>query len=320
MRTFITSMGECLIDFLPLQDTTQMNGFRMYPAGSLLNVAVGVARLGQPAAFASKIANDYFGRSLRAHIDKNNIDTRYLTTTEGLSTLAFVAMEDGQASFTFYGDGTADALMTLDDVPAALFEETSILHIGSISLLRGTTPETIRTTFEQIKGKALLSLDPNLRPHLVKDEPKYRALLQHLISLTDVLKLSDADLAWLLPNLSIEAALHTLIEQGPAIVVITRGPHGAAALRKERKIIQVPGFAVEVNDTIGAGDTFCAGLLTSLADHGILTHTALLEMADEQLHDILRFAVAAAALDCTREGADPPTRAELDHFLTTHPS
>jgi fructokinase len=318
MRTFITSMGDCLIDFLPLQPDDQTTGFRMYPGGSLLNVAVGIARLGPPVAFASKLANDYFGRYLRAYIDKNGIDTRYLATTEALSTLAFVTMEAKQASFAFYGDGTADTLMTMDDVPASLFEETSILHVGSTSLLRGTTPDTIRATFEQIKGKALLSLDPNIRPQLVKDEAKYRALLQHLISLTDVLKLSDADLDWLLPGQSVETAMQTLIEQGPAIVIVTLGANGAAAIKKDEAILRIPGFAVEVNDTIGAGDTFCAGLLTALTDHNILTRATLAEITAEQLRAILRFAAGAAALDCTREGADPPTRAELEHFLTTH--
>lgn len=317
MRKLITSMGECLIDFLPLQKEGQTTDFRMSAAGSHLNVAVGVARLGQAAAFSSKIADDYFGRYLYAYIEKNGIDTRFIKRVPGLSTLAFVAMENGQPDFNFYGNGTADALMTLEDVPDALFEETSILHIGCISLLRGTTPETIRHTFEQLKNKALLSLDPNLRPLLVQDEPKYRTLLQHLIGLTDVLKMSDADLAWLMPGISVETALHHLIQKGPALVVITRGSEGAIALRHGTSTpIQVPVFSVNVADTIGAGDTFCAGLLSRLADNDILTRTALRELNEEELSDILRFATAAAALNCTHEGANPPDRTEVEYFLT----
>ncbi|GCE31416.1 carbohydrate kinase [Dictyobacter alpinus] len=316
MRTLITCMGECLIDFLPSKKAGQSNEFRMYPAGSILNVAVGVSRLGQPTAFACKLARDYFGRTLHNYIEQNGIDTRYLSTTEGHSTLAFVAMENGQASFDFYGDGTADTLMTMEDVPANLFNETKMLHIGSISLLRGTTPETIKKTFQRLRGHALLSLDPNLRPHLVKDEAKYRALLQELVSQTDLLKLSDADLDWLHPGESITDALRQLAQQGPALVVITRGDKGAIALRKGgERPVHIPGFSVDIVDTIGAGDTFCAGLLTYLADQQILTHADLAAISDDKVTAMLRFAAASAALNCQREGADPPKRSEVEAFL-----
>ncbi|GER90376.1 fructokinase [Dictyobacter vulcani] len=318
MRTLITCMGECLIDFLPGKNGGQSNEFRMYPAGSILNVAVGVSRLGQPTAFACKIAKDYFGRTLHKYIEQNGIDTRFLSTVEGHSTLAFVAMEAGQASFDFYGDGTADTLMTMQDIPASLFTETKILHTGSISLLRGTTPETIKRTFQGLKGKALLSLDPNLRPHLVKDESRYRTLLHDMIAQTDLLKLSDADLEWLRPGESVTDALRQFAQQGPALVVITRGDKGAIALHKgSSKPIHIPGFHVDIVDTIGAGDTFCAGLLTYLADQQILTHAELASISDDKVNSMLRFAAASAALNCQREGADPPTRTEVEHFLTT---
>src|SRR5204863_5263269 len=178
MRTLITCMGECLIDFLPLQKSEATVEFRVHPAGSILNVAVSVVRLGQPAAFACKIADDYFGRFLRSYITAEGIDTRFLTTVAGHSTLAFVAMEAGQPTFSFYREGAADTLLTLADVPDALLAETGILHIGSISLLSGTTPATVLATVERLKGQALLSLDPNLRPDVVQDEQGYRALLQ----------------------------------------------------------------------------------------------------------------------------------------------
>ncbi|GHO89742.1 ribokinase [Dictyobacter formicarum] len=313
-------MGECLIDFLPLPGEKKNDEFRAYPAGSPLNIAVGVARLGQPSAFASKISDDYFGRRLRAYIATNGIDTRYLSTAGAHSTLAFVAMEAGQASFDFYGEGTADALMTQDDVPDKLFAETKILQIGSVSLLRGTTPDTVLSTFEKLKGQALLSLDPNIRPSLIKNEAHYRTLLQKLIGLADLLKLSDADLDWLMPGQAPETALQQLSQQGPALVVITQGAAGAMAMRKGGTPIQMPGFTIEVKDTIGAGDTFCAGLLTYLADQEILSHEVLAEITDDKLANMLRFAAAAAALNCLREGADPPKREEVEQFLIQHSS
>jgi fructokinase len=287
----------------------------MYPAGSLLNVAVGVVRLGQPAAFACKIADDYFGRFLRSHIVAEGIDTRFLTIVAGHTTLAFVTMEGGPSTFSFYGEGAADTLLTIEDVPEALLKETGILHIGSISLLRGTTPATVLATVEQLKGQALLSLDPNLRPDIVQDEQGYRALLQRLFALVDILKLSDADLAWLMPNVPAEQAIHGLLAQGPALVVITRGVEGAIAAKVGTSVISVSGFSVEVVDTVGAGDTFCAALLVRLAQSQVTTRSALQNLASEDLQELLRFATAAAALNCMRAGANPPRYVEVEQFL-----
>jgi fructokinase len=314
-------MGECLIDFLPYNREGQIDklgwteGFRMYPGGSPLNIAVGIARSGQPVAFACKIANDYFGRYLRAYIEKEGIDTRYLAHVEGYSTLAFVALEEGNAVFSFYGERAADALMTIDNVPEMLFMETSILHVGSISLLRGTTPTAVLETFERLKGKALLSLDPNIRPDLVRDEQSYRALLQRFFALTDLLKLSDVDLAWLMPGKSVEQGVRELLAQGPALVIVTQGAEGVFAMKSESRPLQVPAFSVAVVDTVGAGDAFCAGILTMLAERRVVSHPALLALSDDDLETILRFALGVAALNCTREGADPPRRAEVEHFL-----
>lgn len=318
MRTLITCMGECLIDFLPLQKGEATTEFRMHPAGSLLNVAVSIVRLGPPVAFASKIANDYFGRFLHSYITAEGIDTRFLTIAAGRSTLAFVAMEAGQPTFSFYREGAADTLLTVADVPDALLTETCILHIGSISLISGTTPATVLATVERLKGQALLSLDPNLRPDMVQDEDGYRALLQKLFTLIDILKLSDADLAWLMPNTPAEQALHTLLALGPALVVITRGAQGAIAAKAGASVVSVPGFPVEVVDTVGAGDAFCGALLARLAQSQVVARAALQNVSSKDLEEILRFATATAALNCTRAGANPPGHVEVEQFLALH--
>jgi len=279
---------------------------------------VGVGRLGLPVAFAGKVADDYFGRFLRSYIVAEGIDTRFLTMAAGRSTLAFVAMEDGQPTFSFYGEGAADTLLSVADVPDALLMETAILHVGSISLLSGTTPATVLATVERLKGRALLSLDPNLRPAVVQDELGYRALLQRLFTLVDILKLSDADLAWLMPNVPVEEAIRALLAQGPALVVVTRGAQGARAVRAGASVVSVAGFSVEVVDTVGAGDTFCGALLARLALHGVVTRAALQDVSGEGLEEMLRFATAAAALNCMRAGANPPRYVEVEQFLALH--
>jgi fructokinase len=338
MNTLVTCMGESLIDFVSLNATDHgesLSGtggrpedwrkvvpenavntdFRMHSGGSILNVAVGLARLGHHVAFVGKIAEDFFGHQLLLTLKAEGIDTRYLSTTKAQTALAFVAMEKGEPVYSFYGDGTADTLLSADDVPESLYQETALLHVGSISLLRGTTPATILETFERLKGKALLSLDPNIRASLIHDESAYRGLLQRLIALTDILKLSNVDLAWLLPGVSVEESLRHLCELGPALVIITQGQKGVLARSESSQTIQVSTFPVTVIDTVGAGDTFCAGVLARLADEAILSRESVLALTEQELQAVISFASAAAALNCTREGADPPHRSEVEHYL-----
>lgn len=339
MSTLVTCMGESLIDFVPLNAAGQGEGvfgpgggkpedqgevllkgamrtdFRMYPGGSIFNVAVGLARLGQHSAFAGKIAEDFFGHHLLRTLKTEGVDTRFVTTAKAQSALAFVTVEEGEPAFSFYGEGTADTLLTADDVPETLYQETAILHVGSVSLLRGTTPATVLATVERLKGKALLSLDPNIRANLIHDEPKYRALFQHLIAFTDILKLSDADLAWLLPGASVEEALLHMCGLGPALVIVTQGEKGIVARSGSSHTIQVPTVPVCVIDTVGAGDAFCAGVLAWPADQAITARERVLALSEPELRAVLNFASAVAALNCAQAGANPPRRSEVEQFI-----
>src|SRR5439155_26005042 len=195
----------------------------------------GLARLDRPVAFAGKVADDFFGRYLRAYVEQQGIDTRFLLTETAQSTLAFVAIEGGEPAFAFYGEGAADTLLNAQELPEALFEETSILHFGSISLLLGSTPGAVLSTVERLKGRALLSFDPNLRPGLVRDETAYRELLSRLFALSDIVKLSAADISWLAPGQPVEEYAAGLASQGPALVAVTQGSQGVLAVRGEAK-------------------------------------------------------------------------------------
>jgi fructokinase len=337
-------MGESLIDFVPLNATDRgksksgtggtrpedreevLSGdamstdFRMHSGGSILNVAVGLARLGHHVAFAGKIAEDFFGHHLLQTLKTEGVDTRFVSTAKAQTALAFVAMEEGEPVYSFYGDGTADTLLTAEDIPESLYQETSILHLGSISLLRGMTPVTVLETAEHLKGRVLLSLDPNIRTSLIHDEQAYRALLQRLFSLTDILKLSYVDLAWLLPGASVEESLLQLCGLGPALVIITQGVKGVLARSGSSQTVHVPTFPVSVIDTVGAGDTFCAGVLARLADQAVLSRERILSLTEQELREVISFASAAAALNCTREGANPPHRSEVEHYLRSESS
>jgi fructokinase len=281
MGALLTCMGERLIDFVPLKVTGQgesLSGamstrIRMHAGGSILNVAVGLARLGHHVAFAGKMAEDFFGHHLLLTLKTEGVDTRFVTTAKAQTALAFVAMEDGEPVYSFYGDGTADTLLTVEDLPESLYQESSILHIGLISLLCGMTPATVLATAERLKEKALLSLDPSMRASFIQDEQAYRALLQRLIALSDILKLGYVDLAWLLPRASIEESLQHLSGLGPALVI------------------------------------------ARLADQTILSRERVLALTELELRMVISFASAAAAPNCTREGANPSHRSEVEHYL-----
>lgn len=314
----ITCIGEILVDFLPLTEDGRTVGFRMHPGGSLLNVAVTVARLGGRAALVTKTGTDFFGRYLRTYVEREGIDTRWLSETAAPTALGFVAFEQGEPEFTFYGAGTADTRLTLDDLSDELVAETAILHVGSISLLYGSTPATVLAACERMRGRALLSLDPNLRPAMVRDEPAYRATLDVLIGLVDVIKVSAADLAWLAPGRDVADVALELLDRGPALVAVTRGGGGVLVSRRTADGVAttvVPGFEVTVADTVGAGDSFSGGLLTRLAELGVSSRSTLERMTEGELAGVLRFAAAVAALNCTRPGADPPRRASVDAFV-----
>ncbi|NTU81442.1 MAG: carbohydrate kinase, partial [Chloroflexales bacterium] len=259
MEYKLVCLGEILIDFLPVEEGGEVTGFTMHGGGGPLNVAVGLARLGQPTAFVGKVGADYFGRRLRRAVRAEGIDDRWLFDVAAPTTLAFVAVEDGEPSFTFYGEGAADTRLTREDLPDELFRRATLLHFGGISLLRGSTPDAALSAAERLHGRALISLDPNIRPRLVRDGHAYIATLSRAVTTCDLLKLSAADVAWLAPGTDPLDFAEGQLAVGPALVTLTRGADGVTALRLRGgalERIDVPTFPVTVADTVGAGDTF----------------------------------------------------------------
>lgn len=319
MERRLCSLGEILFDFLPVESGGEVSGFTLHPGGGPYNVAVGLARLGQPTAFVSKVGDDFFGRRLRRAVQSEGIDDRFLATAPGApTTLAFVAHEDGEPAFTFYGDGAADTLLTPEDLPEAFYNETALLHFGGISLLRGHTPRAALAAAAGLRGRALVSLDPNVRPGVVADPAAYRATLERAIGLSDLLKLSAADIAWLAPGADPLAYAAGMLGAGPALITVTRGGAGVVALRRGPsgvEQVEFPGFRVAVADTVGAGDSFSAGFLAALSERGALSRAMLEALAADDLRAALRFGAAVAAINCSRVGADPPRRDEVDAFL-----
>ncbi len=307
----ILACGEALVDLVPVPCGDE-TGYVPRGGGSSLNVAIGLGRLGTPVGFLGRVSRDHFGRKLRARLEENGVDVRYLLEGDEATTLAVVHLEpDSEPQFAFYGEGTADRLLTEDDLPASLPDDLVALHFGSISLVREPGASAFEALMRREHGRRVLSLDPNVRPSLIADRAAYLERLAGWLSLADIVKVSRADLGWLYPGRSPEAVAREWLALGPGLVVLTRGPEGAAAFAAAGEAA-VPGVPTEVADTVGAGDAFTAGLLAWLHRSGRLDRAGVRTLSASSIHECLRHANAVAGLTCRRPGAEPPTRAEAE--------
>lgn len=310
----IAIAGEALIDF------TSVGGlnFEGREGGAPSNVAVAAARLGQPTGFISQLSSDLFGQRLLAHLRKNGVDTRFVLESDAPSTLAFVERLPQSNRYAFYTNGTADTLWAPDQLPE-LPDSCRFLQFGSIALLLEPAASRILDLVEGARGKRVIVLDPNVRPTLIRDMDAWRENFRHWVSLCDLLKLSDEDAALAAPGKSFADLAADLLTGGPRAVVVTRGAEGASLFRTGLPRIDVRTPQMQVADTIGAGDTFAAGLSVALLEQGVEQASQLDELDEERWRGALWFAATAAALNCTRHGADPPWRTELDEAMAGLP-
>jgi fructokinase len=312
----IVSCGEAVIDFMPIS-VDGAPAYRPFAGGSPFNVAVGLGRLGAPAGFLSRISTDFFGDLLMQTLGENRIDTRFVKRAPDPTMLAFVSHpHDGEPQYAFFSNGSADRCITEHDLPASLGDDVACLHLGLGAI--STQAEPAASTFEALlkreSKRRVLVIDPNVRPGLIKDRDTARARLESWVALCDIVKVSRADFDWLYPGRSAEDSAAAWRDLGPKLVVMTLGAEGAMALLNGSKVA-VPGRKIGVVDTVGAGDSFHAALLAGLNEHGLLTLDRLSKLDVGVLKVLLDRAVAAAAITCSRAGANPPTKRELEDSL-----
>ncbi len=304
--------GEALIDLVPVVTDGEL-AYLPRTGGSPYNVALGLGRLGVPVGFFGRVSGDPFGQLLRSRLVAEGVDCRLLRQGDEPTALAIVHLSPNQEPvFVFYGDGSADCTLSGDDLPSPdELAGTTALHFGSISLVR----EPGATVYEQLmrreSGRRVISLDPNVRPGLIGDRAAYRRRLEGWVALADIVKVSQADLAWLYPGQEPVDAARGLLAEGPSLVVVTRGAAGAVGITASG-MVDVPGTPVIVRDTVGAGDAFTASLLGFLALRGRLDRARLRSLGEDDLRSCLVLANRAASITCTRSGAQPPTRAEVE--------
>lgn len=307
----IVVCGEALIDLT--SSRTEPGRFDAHPGGGPCNTAVGLGRIGVPTGFLGRLSLDQFGIALRNHLAVATVDVSRVVGTTDPTTLAVAHIDSGGgASYSFYAIGTADPGLTEAMLPA-LSDDVVGLHMGTCALAFEPSGSTLETLFlrERTIGKRFLALDPNVRLGVVSDVDVYRARVERMISAADLVKVSDADIEALWPGDDIVRRVARLAASGPGVIVLTRGGDELTAFRHDGSSVTVPAAPVEVVDTIGAGDTANAAMLSWLSRVNALTRQALDALSSDQVSDMLRFAATAAAITCSRAGANPPWAAEL---------
>ena len=303
----ILCAGEALIDMLPRETADGENAFAPHAGGAVLNTAVALGRLDVPVQFFSGISNDLFGEVLRAHLNASNVDSSVAAVSDRPTTLAFVKLTDGHASYAFYDENTAGRMLSPDDLPDA---SPDALFVGGISL----AVEPCAAAYEALAAKhaadTVVMMDPNVRPSFIADEAAFRARMGRMFDHCDIVKLSDEDLAWFMPDETTENAALRLVEGGMKLLCITQGSTGVTGYTADHEVF-VPANKATVVDTVGAGDTFNAGLLASLHQAGVLTKSAIGSLDADVVRDALALGAKTAAITVSRAGANPPWASEL---------
>ena len=305
----ILTAGESLIDMLPRDTVDGGTAFQPHAGGSVFNTAIALGRLGIRTGFFSGISTDLFGQLLFDTLTEAHVDASFSARSDRPTTLAFVTLTDGEASYAFYDEATASRMLSEDDLPQ-VDDDVAAMFFGGISLV----VEPCCATFEALMVRESVTrptmLDPNIRPGFIRDEASFRERILRMIELADIVKVSDEDLSWVMGQGSQSDLAAEMRALGPAIVLVTEGVDGATAYH-EGGIVGVPATEVEVVDTVGAGDTFNAGILASFHEQGVLTKRALREVSGNEIKAAMRLGSQAAAVTVSRAGADSPWRNEL---------
>nr|AGI04196.1 fructokinase [alpha proteobacterium U95] len=307
----ILCCGEALIDMIAEPTLSGRDGFVPHSGGAIFNTSIALGRLGAPVGLLTGLSSDMFGKQLADDLRASHVDTTHVIASDRPTTLAFVQLKDGHATYTFVDENTAGRMLQAEDMPSQL-PAVSALYFGGISLACEPCADAYAAMLAQNGANCAVMLDPNIRPGFIQDQTRYRTRLNQMIEQADIVKVSDEDLDWIIPGPeSHDQKAPLLLQAGPSAVIVTRGSEGASGYLANGAVVSVPVKPVQVVDTVGAGDTFNAGVLASLERAGQLTKPGLKALSADALRDALTLGAEVAAVTVSRAGANPPWSHEL---------
>jgi fructokinase len=321
----ILVIGEALIDLI--ENRYQAGSFNAVVGGANANVALALARRGTKHQFLGRISNDRFGKIIRERLESNGVRLEHSIAAEELTTLAVVSLDSkGVPSYAFYVNGTADWGWTPTELPTDVDLENmhaTAIQFGCLTMAMQPSSSVIekwaREHFDQ--GSVTISHDINMRPALGFDAAEERVRVERLNQISHIIKASDEDIEWLYglaKGADLDDIVHSWIGDTERIVLVTRGADGTSIYRKRSARADVPSRAINVIDTVGAGDTFCANLLGQLSDADVLGSNPfdrLENLTDADLREFVRISAVAASITCERAGCEPPTLSDLNQTL-----
>lgn len=305
--------GEALFDVFIQNDDGRSNelAFKALAGGSPFNVALGLRRLGSDAALFTGISSDSLGQRLRQVLREEGVNDAYLIASDAPTTLAMVGLDAaGSPHYSFRGEGCADRLLLVEHLPT-LDAQVRGLHVGSFSLVVEPVAETLLTLVQREHQQRLISLDPNVRLGPAPDIARWRERIETFAGYAHLIKVSEEDLQLLYPERDPQAVAAGWRNERCQLVFLTHGSKGAS-VHSRHGHWSAPAMAVTTRDTVGAGDTFQAALLSYLARHELDSPEALASLSREQIDAMLHLAIEAAALTCARVGPDLPYLHELE--------
>lgn len=305
----IICCGEALMDMLPRNLADGSEAYLPVPGGAIFNTAIALGRLGEEAGFFSGLSTDMFGQQLVAHLEDSGVSTAYCMRSPNHTTLAFVTLNNGIAKYVFLDENTAGRMLTVEAL-TNMPDNVQALHFGAISLI----PEPCGSTYEELMRRmyksVVTSFDPNIRPDFVANEQSYRERLRHMVSMSDIIKVSEEDLSWMEPGGRFEHIAQNWIDGGASVVTLTMGEAGARSITRDLDIT-VPAKSVAVIDTVGAGDSFNAGFLASIRSSGNLSKSQLKTIDERTLRAAIEYGSRVAAFTVSQAGANPPRLKDL---------
>lgn len=316
----IICCGEAVMDMVQTRAAGLGDVFFPLPGGCSYNTSIAIGRLRAPVMFLGRLSKSFFGETQLKRLRENHVKDDLIIRCEQNTLLSIIKVDEGkEPQYAFYDEGTADRLLSMNDIPAQLPAGTTCIVFGSISMAMEPIATTIENFImrEAALKKTVIAFDPNIRPMIIKDRGAYIQRFEKWVNASTIIKISLEDFEYILPNPEPEQALRKLLDLGTRLAIITMGPQGAMAMLRRDDggavKVSVPAMRIaELADTVGAGDTFHGAFLSWLELRGKMSRDALANLSEKDLYDALVYANKAAGIVCTRHGCEPPAQEEVE--------